>query len=130
MQPQEIARRKADLCASYQAAIIDALVRKTERALTHPEGERSGVSPINPAREGGWRSLGLSGGVANNQLLQASLENLAATHARPFLRAEPWHTGDNAAMIAFAAWAEQEPGGVSEAGFGIEIAPSLPLAAG
>ena len=33
-------------------------------------------------------------------------------------------------MIAFAAWAEREAGGLNEAGLALEIAPSLPLAAG
>jgi N6-L-threonylcarbamoyladenine synthase len=46
----------------------------------------------------------------------------------PFFCAQSQHTGDNAGMIAFAAWAERELGGISDAGFGLEIAPSLPLA--
>lgn len=112
MQPDEIERRKADLCASYQAAVVDALVRKTRLAL----------------ERGAYRSVGLSGGVANNQVLQAGIEAAAARGGVPFFRAQPKHTGDNAGMIAFAAWAEREPGGVNEAGFGLEIAPSLPLA--
>ena len=31
-------------------------------------------------------------------------------------------------MIAFAAWAERETGGVNAAGYALEIAPSQPLA--
>ena len=112
MQPEEIERRKADLCASYQAAVMDALVRKTKLVLD----------------QGEFRSVGLSGGVANNQVLQGLVENLAAARHIPFLRARPQHTGDNAGMIAFAAWAEREAGGVSERGYELEIAPSLPLA--
>jgi N6-L-threonylcarbamoyladenine synthase len=112
MTAGEIERRKADLCASYQAAVIGALVRKTKLAL----------------ERGAYRSLGLSGGVANNQVLQAKLVKLAQQHGVPFHCALPQHTGDNAGMIAFAAWAEREAGGVSEAGFGLEIAPSLELA--
>ena len=42
---------------------------------------------------------------------------------------EPIADDDNAGMIAFAAWAEREAGGVREAGYALEIAPSLPLAA-
>jgi N6-L-threonylcarbamoyladenine synthase len=112
MQPDEVERRKADLCASYQAAVMDALVRKTTLVLD----------------QGEFRSVGLSGGVANNQVLQAQIEKLAQARRVPFLRAQPQHTGDNAGMIAFAAWAEREPGGVSERGFDLEIAPSLALA--
>src|SRR5690606_41781390 len=88
MTPDEIAARRADLCASYQQAVIDALVRKAGAAL----------------RLGKYRSLGLSGGVANNQPLRAALGGLAKKHRLPLLAAEPRHTGDNAAMIAFAAW--------------------------
>jgi len=114
MPPAEIERRKADLCASYQAAVFNALVRKSKLAL-----ERSV-----------YRSFGLSGGVANNQTLQAELELVAKARNIPFFRAQTQHTGDNAGMIAFAAWAEREAGGVNEAGLGLEIAPSLPLANG
>jgi len=120
----EIERRKADLCASYQAAVFDALVRKSKLAL-----ERGFAGP--PAADNGttfYRSFGLSGGVANNRTLQALLEKAAQSHNVPFFRAQPSHTGDNAGMIAFAAWAEREQGGINDAGLALEIAPSLPLA--
>jgi N6-L-threonylcarbamoyladenine synthase len=114
MAPEEIERRKADLCASYQAAVFEALVRKSQLAL----------------ERGAYRSFGLSGGVANNQTLQARLAQVAQSINVPFFRAQPKHTGDNAGMIAFAAWAEREAGGINSAGLALEIAPSLPLAAG
>lgn len=117
MAPAEIEARKADLCASYQAAVMDALVRKTKLAL-----ERGSPSS-------GFRSLGLSGGVANNQALQAGLAAVARGGNVPLLVAQPSHTGDNAGMIAFAAWAERETGGVSEGSFDLPIAPGLALAA-
>jgi N6-L-threonylcarbamoyladenine synthase len=112
MPAAEIERRKPDLCASYQAAVFDTLVRKSRLAL----------------EQGAYRSFGLSGGVANNRTLQALLERLAQSHGLPFLRAQAAHTGDNAGMIAFAAFAERETGGVDEAGLALAIAPSLPLA--
>lgn len=114
MSPADIERRKPDLCASYQAAVFNALVRKSGLAL-----ERTV-----------YRSFGLSGGVANNRTLQAELAKVAQGQNIPFFRAQPQHTGDNAGMIAFAAWAEREAGGVNEGGLGLGIAPSLPLAAG
>jgi N6-L-threonylcarbamoyladenine synthase len=80
------ARDKCDICASYQAAIVDALARKTEQALT-------------PA----IRSLSVCGGVANNGCLRARLENLARERGIPFFAPTRRHSGDNAAMIAFAA---------------------------
>ncbi|HEY8993516.1 MAG TPA: tRNA (adenosine(37)-N6)-threonylcarbamoyltransferase complex transferase subunit TsaD [Lacunisphaera sp.] len=142
MSAADVESRKADLCASYQAAVFDALVRKTHLALergvadarpkTKDQGrgttDSNNQEPItlNPAP--GFRSLGLSGGVANNKTLQGLLQQVAADHNVPFLRAQPQHTGDNAGMIAFAAWAEREAGGVSETNLDLEIAPSLPLA--
>ncbi len=112
MPVAEIEARKADLCASYQAAVFEALVRKARLALERQP----------------YRSFGLSGGVANNRTLQALLEQATGEHNVPFLRAQAKHTGDNAGMIAFAAWAERETGGVDDAGLALEIAPSLPLA--
>ena len=120
MTPDEIARRRPDLCASYQAAVFDALVRKSKLAL-----ERG--LPTGSGQED-YRSFGLSGGVANNRTLQSLLESVAGSRRVPFLRALPQHTGDNAGMIAFAAWAEREAGGVDATGLGLQIGPSRPLA--
>lgn len=90
MTPAEIEAARPDLCASYQQAVIDALARKTRAAL----------------RAGGYRSVGLSGGVANNRALRAALAETARAARVELLAAEPRHTGDNAGMIAFAAWAD------------------------
>lgn len=67
--------------------------------------------------------------MANNQTLQARLAQVAQAINLPFLRAQPKHTGDNAGMIAFAAYAERESGGLRPDGLGLEVIPSLPLAA-
>ena len=143
MPPEEIELRKADLCASYQAAVFEALVRKSRLALERGfVGRDLGIPPSSDnVRRGSetppysnatipYRSFGLSGGVANNLVLQAKLAQVAQQINVPFLRAQPKHTGDNAGMIAFAAWAEREAGGVNAAGLGLTIAPSLPLARG
>ncbi len=87
MTDEEVRSRYADLCASYQAAALDQLVTKSGHALEDAD----------------FASFGLSGGVANNKVLRSRLAALAADHGIPFLAAEPRHTGDNAAMIAFAA---------------------------
>jgi N6-L-threonylcarbamoyladenine synthase len=110
MSPAEIALRISDLCASYQEAVLDALTRKTAFALDRQP----------------YRSLGLSGGVANNQRLRAALAEVARTAGVPLLAAEPRHTGDNAAMIAFAAWADPAAGS-SPLG-ALRIEPGLALA--
>ena len=109
MTPAAIAERTSDLCASYQQAVIDALVRKTTLALQ---------------REG-YRSLGLSGGVANNRTLRSALDGVARAQGIPLLAAQPGHTGDNAGMIAFAAWADPSVCATSLTALG--IAPSLAL---
>jgi N6-L-threonylcarbamoyladenine synthase len=109
MTPEQIAAATPDLCASYQQAVIDALVRKTTSAL----------------EQGAYASVGLSGGVANNKTLRAAFEKMAARRRIQFLAAQPKHTGDNAGMIAFAAWVDPAIGETSAAALRIE--PSLPL---
>lgn len=80
----------SDICASYQQAVVDALLLKTRQVL----------------RTGAWRSLGLSGGVANNTALRQAFSRLGQQHRLPVHIAEPRHTGDNASMIAFASWVD------------------------
>lgn len=112
MSAAEVESRRADLCASYQQAVMDALVRKTRAAL------RQG--------EGAYRSLGVSGGVANNRTLRAVLEVEAKRSGIAFLAAQPKHTGDNAGMIAFAAWADRGGADVTS-GLALRIEPSAAL---
>ena len=90
MDDAELERDFADLCASYQAAVVKQLIRKTRHVL----------------RAGQYASLGLSGGVANNVPLREAMETLAECEHLPLLPALKRHTGDNAAMIAFAAWVD------------------------
>jgi N6-L-threonylcarbamoyladenine synthase len=97
------------LCASYQAAVVDSLGAKTRRALA----------------EGGYRSVGLSGGVARNGALRDRIAAEARRARAAFLPVQPEHAGDNAGMIAFAAW--MDPAGVCRRGAGMGIEPSLGL---
>ncbi len=97
-----------DICAGYQGAVIDQLVGKTKHLI----------------QAGDYRSLGLSGGVSNNKTLRAAMERLASRYRMSCLIAQPQHTGDNAAMIAFAAFAH--PAGLAVGDFSIE--PALRLA--
>jgi N6-L-threonylcarbamoyladenine synthase len=84
----ETQSRLADLCASYQAAVFDQLLSKTQAVLV-----------ASPSR---FKSLGLSGGVANNKTLRNLFQSLAQAATLPLLLAQPKHSGDNAGMIAFA----------------------------
>jgi N6-L-threonylcarbamoyladenine synthase len=122
MTPEEIAAETHHLCASYQQAVIDALTRKTKAALARGAG-RSGAG--GPA----FRSVGLSGGVANNQALRAALGAVAGKARVPLLAAQSRHTGDNAGMIAFAAWADPAARalGMDTGGAGLEIQPGWEL---
>jgi N6-L-threonylcarbamoyladenine synthase len=112
MSASDIEAHLADLCASYQQAVVDALVRKTRAALRQ--------------RGGDYRSVGLSGGVANNRILRAAMEGEARRARIPFFAAQPKHTGDNAGMIAFAAWADRAAADAS--GLALRIEPSATLA--
>ena len=79
LAPAELERRRADLAASYQRALVRALVERTEAAAELVGAER----------------VALVGGVAANSELRASL---------PWARAAPLALcTDNAAMIASAA---------------------------
>jgi N6-L-threonylcarbamoyladenine synthase len=80
---EETARRRADLAASYQRAIVEALARRVERAL-----EQTGV-----------QRLALGGGVAANGPLRERIRALV-----PGVKIPPLALcTDNAAMIASAA---------------------------
>jgi N6-L-threonylcarbamoyladenine synthase len=108
MGDAELASAMSDICAGYQSAVIDQLVGKTKHLI----------------QAGSYSSLGLSGGVSNNKALRLAMERLARRHHMECLIAKPQHTGDNAAMIAFAAYADTE--GLACDDFSIE--PSLRLA--
>ncbi|HXE93276.1 MAG TPA: tRNA (adenosine(37)-N6)-threonylcarbamoyltransferase complex transferase subunit TsaD [Gaiellaceae bacterium] len=76
----ELARRRADLAASYQSAIVRALVERTQQA----------------AAELGTSKIAVVGGVAANSDLRAALPPSTALAPLPLCT-------DNAAMIASAA---------------------------
>jgi N6-L-threonylcarbamoyladenine synthase len=80
---EQVLRRRADLAASYQRAIVESLVLRVRRALA----------------ETGLRRLAIGGGVAANGLLR---ERLADLDVALDVRARELCT-DNAAMIASAA---------------------------
>ncbi|MDR2677532.1 MAG: tRNA (adenosine(37)-N6)-threonylcarbamoyltransferase complex transferase subunit TsaD [Puniceicoccales bacterium] len=94
MQPDEIERRKADLCASYLQAVCDALVEKIAHA----------------AKEFKPKSIGLSGGVSQNRILREQMERICTNLNLPLLLAPEPYCGDNASMIAFAAAIDEDHG--------------------
>ncbi len=88
--PEETQRRAADLAASYEHAIVTALMTRVERALDAEAEPR----------------LAIGGGVAANRLLRARAAALGVpVHVPPVELCT-----DNAAMIASAArWAPARP---------------------
>ena len=83
----------ADICASFQAAVADALADRVSRSLarfreTFPGEERP--------------TLVVAGGVAANGEIRATLQALCARHGFAFIAPPLKLCSDNAAMIAWA----------------------------
>lgn len=77
-----------DLCAAFQAAVIDCLVDRTRRALA--------------AMDRRPHALVVAGGVAANGPIRAALSDLARVADLPFIAPPLWLCTDNAAMIGWA----------------------------
>jgi N6-L-threonylcarbamoyladenine synthase len=100
----------ADLCASFQQAVVDVLVRKTAAA----------------AQEHDVDLVTVSGGVSCNGALRRQLAEACRHKKLDFKAAAPWLCTDNAAMIALAAMLRLETGFASSVA--AEIDPNLALA--
>ena len=77
---------RADICASFQAAVAEVLAEKTRRALAQAD------VPV----------VAVAGGVAANRTIRAALERVAAEAGVRFLAPPLPLCTDNAAMIAWA----------------------------
>lgn len=77
---------RADICASFQAAVAEVLAEKTRRALA------GALVPV----------VAVAGGVAANKTIRAALERGAAEAGVRFLAPPLALCTDNAAMIAWA----------------------------
>lgn len=102
-------QKHADIAASFQAAAVDTLSRKCERAL----------------KETGVKRLVVAGGVSANKLLRAKLADMVQRHkAEVFYPALPFCT-DNGAMIAFAGCQRLLAG--EQQGLDIKVKPRWPM---
>ena len=101
----------ADVCASFQEAIVDVLAAKALRAV----------------RETGRRTLAVSGGVSCNGRLREKLREQCARAGLELLLAEPALCTDNAAMIGYVAALRFAAGHTS--GLASELDPNLKLVA-
>ena len=107
---------KADLCASFQAAVTDCLSEKTRRAL----------DVFKSDRESDLR-LVVAGGVAANQSIRSALEAVASGAEASFIAPPLQHCTDNAAMIAMAGAERLAAGLVPDDGQAFSARPRWPL---
>lgn len=85
-QPEILSQAKADLAASFQAAVVDTLVGKSMQAL----------------KATGIQQLVIAGGVSANQALRTQLTEALATYGGEVFYPPLEFCTDNGAMIAYA----------------------------
>jgi len=85
---------RADVAASFQAAVVDVLVDRTLQA----------------AKEYGIDKVALAGGVASNSALRAGMEAACKKAGKTLYFPSPVYCTDNAAMIGAAAYYEYMKG--------------------
>lgn len=100
---------KADLAASFQKAVVDALVSRA----------------IRLTKESGMNKLALAGGVASNSALRKTLKEECDKNAITFYSPSPIFCTDNAAMIGVAAYYEYISG--TRHGYDLNAIPNLKL---
>ncbi|MGE0252543.1 MAG: tRNA (adenosine(37)-N6)-threonylcarbamoyltransferase complex transferase subunit TsaD [Dongiaceae bacterium] len=103
---------RADIAASFQAAIADMLRDRLQNAIAMANGRING--------------LVVAGGVAANQHLRQIFKELAAQENMPLFLPPLALCGDNAAMIAWAAIEEWQIGKRGDA-FNFPVHPRWPL---
>lgn len=86
------AAKPEDVAASFQAAVVDVLLARVDRAFD----------------AGAYNAIVLSGGVASNSALQATLRTWSEKRDVPAFIPPPKYCTDNAAMIAAVAYHQRE----------------------
>ncbi|MBE1293995.1 MAG: tRNA (adenosine(37)-N6)-threonylcarbamoyltransferase complex transferase subunit TsaD [Rhodobacteraceae bacterium] len=105
---------RADMCAGFQAAVVDVLAEKTRRALDIYLAE----NPSEPL-------LAVAGGVAANTAIRAELETVCAHKSVAFTAPPLALCTDNAAMIAYAGLERYRTG--ARDGMDLSARPRWPL---
>lgn len=107
--------RVEDICASFQAAVVDSLVAKT----------KAGIDLLNKESQKPT-AVAIGGGVAANSYLRKRIEELAELYSIRALIPDRKMCTDNAAMIAVAAKIHYDLRGADSLDIGID--PSWQLA--
>ncbi len=105
----ELKRQLPDIAASFQEAVVEALVARTARAMEHT----------------GIRTVALAGGVAANQRLRACLQEAVRAAGGRLFYPSPALCTDNAAMIAAAGLFHLSRG--TQSGYDLDATPRLSL---
>ena len=100
---------KADIAASFQAAVTDVLCEHT----------------IEAAMKKGHKTIALAGGVASNSALREKMETMCKKHSINVIYPPPVLCTDNAAMIACAGYYEFQNGNIAD--MTLNAVASLPL---
>ena len=87
----------ADICASFQEAVVEVLTLKTVQA----------------ARLHRVKNIALGGGVAANQALRQRMKSLCEENNLRLYCPRPGYCTDNAAMIALSGWRKYQRHGVT-----------------
>jgi N6-L-threonylcarbamoyladenine synthase len=98
-----------DIAASFQAAVVDALVQKT----------------IHAARENNIGKIVVAGGVAANSSLRKRMKDAADGHGIKLYLPSMDYCIDNAAMIALAGFLHYQKG--ERSGLDLNPRASMPL---
>ncbi len=101
--------RVPDLAASFQNAVVEALVSRAVLA----------------AKEYGYEKLAIAGGVASNSALRAAMQEACDKNGLKFYYPSPVYCTDNAAMIGVAAYYEYLKG--TRHGWDLNAVPNLKL---
>jgi N6-L-threonylcarbamoyladenine synthase len=107
MKHEEINR--ADVAASFQEAVVDALISRT----------------ILAAKDYDMKKVAIAGGVAANSALRKAMHTACKENELEFFHPSPIYCTDNAAMIGTAAYYEYKKG--KSSGLDLNAIPNLKI---
>ncbi|MGE3972936.1 MAG: tRNA (adenosine(37)-N6)-threonylcarbamoyltransferase complex transferase subunit TsaD [Bdellovibrionales bacterium] len=103
MKPQEVSEQIEDLCASYQEAIVEVLMRKLELALQKTK----------------LKKFIITGGVSANSRLREAAEELGMKNKYQWIVPPMRYCTDNAAMIGYVGIQRMNKGERADSSLGV-----------